>query len=449
MPEIDGQKVACWPCIRGHRSTGCKHYPERIMFVVNKPGRPLSTCPHPKDKACGCDKITLAIPRTAKCGCGTPDPKAKGKRGPKKSEPSTAETFTSPTKTGFRVQKSTFPRPPSRTQSYDPSDLSRMTPNPMSLMALSIDNHFDQGSPIPPSGFAPNLQPSFNSGGPLGQAGQIPSPGFVPPMNSMSYGSPVPAHDTNMPIQFHSPVVVDNPVDYRPPTQHIGPSTTVQYYFPYGNRLDEPLQFRQWKQFTATPSQMVAPQGAYPNPQSVIETTETSATESGSYMITQCVCGPGCQCVGCTVHPFNSTTQAYAYSVLTGQHSSLPNDNSNGRPHGQHSRASSLSNGNSNGTPHTSNGVVPGDLPSPAADTSSPEDTSPSGTGSADTMQPGASEIPSSEVLFVEYPFAVDGLCSGDSNSCPCGDDCACVDCMIHGTANAHLQPPDHYPFTP
>jgi hypothetical protein len=425
------------------------------MFVVNKPGRPLSTCPHPKDKPCPCDRITLAIPRTAKCGCGTSPPKTKGKRGRKKSESSTAETFTSPTNAEFRTQNTTLPRPPSRTQSYDASELRAMDPNAINMMALGVDGSFEQGSSILPSGFVPNLQPSFNSGGHLSQAGQNPSTGFVPSMGSMGYGSPISAHDTNMPMQFHSPVVVNNTVDYRSPAQSIGSSTAVQYY-PYGNRFDEPLQFRQWKQFTATPSQVVAPQSAYPHSQSIVGTTDTDATESSSYMIHQCVCGPGCQCLGCTVHPFNSTTQAYAYSVLTGQNAGLSNGNSNGTPHGQHSRASSLSNGNNNGISHKKNGVVLGDLPSPAADTSPAEDASSaggasptSGTGSADATLLGTSEIPSDEVLFVEYPFAVDGLCSGDSTSCPCGDDCACVNCMIHSTGNAHHQPPDMYSFTP
>jgi len=40
------------PCIRGHRSTKCEHW-DRFMVMVKSPGRPLSTCPHPKD-GCQC-----------------------------------------------------------------------------------------------------------------------------------------------------------------------------------------------------------------------------------------------------------------------------------------------------------------------------------------------------------------------------------------------------------
>ncbi|KAK3994500.1 hypothetical protein QBC44DRAFT_367682 [Cladorrhinum sp. PSN332] len=54
MPIIDGKKVACWPCIRGHRSGTCNHAGSRIMMPVRRPGRPLSSCPHLPDTRCDC-----------------------------------------------------------------------------------------------------------------------------------------------------------------------------------------------------------------------------------------------------------------------------------------------------------------------------------------------------------------------------------------------------------
>ena len=47
------------PCIRGHRSSKCEHW-DRFMVVVRKPGRPLSTCPHPKDECqCTSDRVMM------------------------------------------------------------------------------------------------------------------------------------------------------------------------------------------------------------------------------------------------------------------------------------------------------------------------------------------------------------------------------------------------------
>ncbi|KAK4163828.1 copper fist DNA binding domain-containing protein [Cladorrhinum sp. PSN259] len=54
MPIINGQKVACWPCIRGHRSGTCNHADSRVMMAVRRPGRPLSACPHLPGAQCHC-----------------------------------------------------------------------------------------------------------------------------------------------------------------------------------------------------------------------------------------------------------------------------------------------------------------------------------------------------------------------------------------------------------
>ncbi|KAK3956698.1 hypothetical protein QBC32DRAFT_86453 [Pseudoneurospora amorphoporcata] len=73
MPVINGQKMACAPCIRGHRSTKCTHATERVMVPVRKPGRPLSLCAcpnRPPNCSCGGGGVKVAIPRKQRCGCG-------------------------------------------------------------------------------------------------------------------------------------------------------------------------------------------------------------------------------------------------------------------------------------------------------------------------------------------------------------------------------------------
>ncbi|KAF2432794.1 hypothetical protein EJ08DRAFT_114393 [Tothia fuscella] len=74
MPEVvlDNvkQKVACGPCIRGHRSSTCAHK-ERVLIVVRKPGRPLSTCPHTAgSSSCNCARTVIyAVPNSPDCRC--------------------------------------------------------------------------------------------------------------------------------------------------------------------------------------------------------------------------------------------------------------------------------------------------------------------------------------------------------------------------------------------
>ncbi|KAI6375766.1 hypothetical protein MCOR25_002925 [Pyricularia grisea] len=134
MPIINGLKMACEPCIRGHRSTKCTHAKERLMVPVRKPGRPLSVCPHPPGKACGCGGITAAIPRAQKCGCG-PDTNSETPTSSKSgSESSVGKGCTSPTRRAFQVQKSGSSRSNGRKQSFDISTLERMNPDSFNIV---------------------------------------------------------------------------------------------------------------------------------------------------------------------------------------------------------------------------------------------------------------------------------------------------------------------------
>ncbi|KAI4710098.1 hypothetical protein J4E89_005330 [Alternaria sp. Ai002NY15] len=69
--EVNGErkKVACGPCIRGHRSSKCDHR-DRVLVEVRKPGRPLSSCPHPTG-SCSCERVVInyTIPKASECAC--------------------------------------------------------------------------------------------------------------------------------------------------------------------------------------------------------------------------------------------------------------------------------------------------------------------------------------------------------------------------------------------
>ncbi|KAK7422281.1 hypothetical protein QQZ08_009587 [Neonectria magnoliae] len=152
MPLINGQKMACEPCIRGHRSTKCTHANERLMVPVRKPGRPLSTCPHQVSRPCSCGQVTAAIPRKQKCHCGpnsaeTPEVKAEASDLTRDATPQSPSKATNPP---YRIQKTTTKngvQPSGRRESVDTTALERMDPNMLNIMpAYSVAQ---QKPPVP------------------------------------------------------------------------------------------------------------------------------------------------------------------------------------------------------------------------------------------------------------------------------------------------------------
>ncbi|KAM3482054.1 hypothetical protein MY5147_000387 [Beauveria neobassiana] len=152
MPLINGQKMACEPCIRGHRSTKCNHANDRLMVPVRKPGRPLSSCPHPASRPCSCAAVTAAIPKKQTCRCGPPSSSQPAAPETIKKEPESNSSSlpTSPTRSTptapFRVQKPSS-KSATRKQSVDVAGLERMDVN-----QLNIIQGFDPAQQAPVNG---------------------------------------------------------------------------------------------------------------------------------------------------------------------------------------------------------------------------------------------------------------------------------------------------------
>ncbi|KAJ6523519.1 transcription factor [Mycena vulgaris] len=80
MDLISSAKYACETCIKGHRSSSCKHT-DRPLFEIKKKGRPVTQCEH-------CRKLRKTKQVHVKCICEdkepasptspTPPPKKKG-----------------------------------------------------------------------------------------------------------------------------------------------------------------------------------------------------------------------------------------------------------------------------------------------------------------------------------------------------------------------------------
>lgn len=89
------------PCIRGHRSSKCDHR-DRVLVEVRKPGRPLSSCPHPSG-SCSCERVVInyTIPKTSECACPSdvpqPTPFATNSGRVQKSRNRKSSTFNSAT----------------------------------------------------------------------------------------------------------------------------------------------------------------------------------------------------------------------------------------------------------------------------------------------------------------------------------------------------------------
>jgi hypothetical protein len=136
-----------------------------------------------------------------------------------------------------------------------------------------------------------------------------------------------------------------------------------------------------------------------------------------------CGCGDTCQCIGCAAHPYNDATQDYVRSAYASMSIERPSSEvyNNGQPG---------TNGHTNGNVSTQGQNVD--------QAASPTALTPSSTtsGAADDQNLSADNF-----LFVNYPFTGEG-CGGTMQECPCGDDCECIGCTIHGNQLSDIPMP-------
>ncbi|KAI9891561.1 MAG: hypothetical protein M1814_002684 [Vezdaea aestivalis] len=101
---INGIKFACEPCVRGHRSTKCEHK-DRNLIEVRKPGRPLSSCPHPNSK-CDCPVgIRVAVRKDNSCVCSGDGPPGGVQRAHSKRNSVTKRSSYTPSRTGLTPEE--------------------------------------------------------------------------------------------------------------------------------------------------------------------------------------------------------------------------------------------------------------------------------------------------------------------------------------------------------
>ncbi|KOS19980.1 Protein GRISEA [Escovopsis weberi] len=354
MPLINGQKMACEPCIRGHRSTKCSHANERLMVPVRRPGRPLSSCPHPPSRPCLCAAaVTAAIPKKQKCRCDTSQPVAanglevKTEAAPGADvTPLQASSSKGSETPGHRVQKSVSKSKAGK-KPIDPAALERMDAS-----QVNIVSPFDAGlakSPPPP---------------PQSAATTPGNPG---------YGV----------MQFVSPEAASAAPHL---SQSIDPG-------PQNMPVADPT----YDHYTAMPMPAMH---------------QMSHMNGTSWTSHQCGCGDSCQCIGCASHPYNEATQNYvrsAWNMMMEESPPQQKPNSHHEAdHGTPMNHTSLQNGSS-----TSTGAS-----MPAVKTSSDDAAPPSSAGRTPTDSAGPASasagaayeeqiLSANDFFFVSYPFRI------------------------------------------
>lgn len=195
----------------------------------------------------------------------------------------------------------------------------------------------------------------------------------------------------------------------QPLSQHFpGPQPTLFTYPATYGSFQNPLQPQAWRQNMETNGYSQLPVSIPTGP--LPFTTPTIPENLDT--IHSCCCGDACQCIGCAAHPYNDATQDYVRSAWASMSPERPSSET-------YINGQTPTNGNSNMA--AQNSPLDNTASSPTAHT-------PSSTTSNSGEEQSLS---AADFFFVNYPFTADG-CGGDTQGCPCGDDCQCLGCTIH-----------------
>lgn len=221
-------------------------------------------------------------------------------------------------------------------------------------------------------------------------------------------GAPAPM----TPQTNHQVLALDEiPFDPTLYPQYFPQATVFTYPSTYGS-FQNPLQPSAWRQSVRAGS-YINPQFQSPILPGVLPFTTPTIPKSNETIHT-CSCGDTCQCIGCAAHPYNDATQDYVRSAWASMAADQPPNEIYTNGHGS-------SNGNGNSDMPTNGMHIVEPISSPTANTPS---SAASGNGEDQSLS-------ASDFFFVTYPFTSEG-CGGDTQSCPCGEDCQCLGCEIH-----------------
>ena len=188
-------------------------------------------------------------------------------------------------------------------------------------------------------------------------------------------------------------------------------------------------------------SMTFAAQGGMPAPYAIPNAVPYQAQgtpHSAAGTSHQCTCGETRQCVGCAAHPYNDATQSYVRSAWQSMMDDPQNPQTNG--HGDHGHTHVNGHG-SNETPVQNDSYNSDAIPVVGSAEGTRSPTAPETPSEAASGMSEEQALSASDFFFVSYPFG--DSCAGEMSSCPCGEDCQCLGCVIHNGPDTTLDPED------
>ncbi|KAH7385988.1 hypothetical protein BKA66DRAFT_66751 [Pyrenochaeta sp. MPI-SDFR-AT-0127] len=311
--EVNGErkKVACGPCIRGHRSSKCDHR-DRVLVEVRKPGRPLSSCPHPSG-SCSCERIVInyTIPKSSECACPSeraqPTATVAGNSRIQKNRRKSTAVNTSSLEKAIRASQdaetdtSSITRTPTeRSGSIDASPLSSASSTPRLLPAQNGVSSCCKPKPVQ----APVKQASCCSS----KAEQVPEPVQVksccsgPKPQTSTIANPQP----NVYQHFGQQFQFQLPSQFQAPHyQNFHPQVSLPpASLPFG--LGAPIYNHAAAAYQQPTSIPMSPVMSGPI------SSHVPSSQLGQHVPEHnCHCGDSCSCFGCAAHPNNATMMEY------------------------------------------------------------------------------------------------------------------------------------------
>ncbi|KAF9692953.1 hypothetical protein EKO04_009199 [Ascochyta lentis] len=319
--DINGEhkKVACGPCIRGHRSSKCDHR-DRVLVEVRKPGRPLSSCPHPTG-SCSCERIVInyTIPKTSECACPSERAQSVAVAGNSRiSKPKRRSTAIHPTSLEKAIKASqdtetdtsSYNTPTERSASNEASPPSSASSTPR---MLPTQNEEVSSCCKPKSASPPVVQAAGCCSSKVKQQSQ-------PTPTTMSVPAPAPVksccagksqssnasnaqngvHNTGQHFQFQIHPLFRTPQYQNFQAQAQAPPAPPPFGFgaPIYNHAAAAYQ-----QSMAMPMNG-AMHGSLPHHANGHQIPQHNPEHN-------CHCGEGCSCFGCAAHPNNATMMEY------------------------------------------------------------------------------------------------------------------------------------------
>lgn len=287
-----------------------------MLVEVRKPGRPLSSCPHPSG-SCSCERIVInyTIPKSSECAC--PSERAQSVAGnnrvQKSRRKSTAINVSSleqAIRAGQDAQTDTSSytqTPTERSGSNDPSAPSSASSTPR----LSSTRHDSISSCCKPN---ISRQPSQSVvQGPVQQGGCCSSKTAQPePVQTKSccsggnvQGNKIPMPQPHVPPHFGQQFQFSMQSQvHTPQYPHMPPHASVSTPFQLG--LGAPIYNHAAAAYQRTHSLSMGPMVNGPLPSHL-----PSPHMSQHAPEHNCHCGESCSCFGCAAHPSNATMMEY------------------------------------------------------------------------------------------------------------------------------------------